>query len=951
MSKVLLTSDIHLFDYSGRNPSNRFRLYQTRTIAQNIIEVGKNEECDYLVLAGDIVERPIMPGYIQLEVKRFLDAVSSNFKNVFLIWGQHDRSSRSNDALLEDSVISVMMPPNCQYMDRQIINLEGNRIGFASWVPKFDLGSWIDEPVDILISHATINYDENNTAFQSQELDLSKFKIAFLGDIHKAVSRNFSVPGSNEVRTLVSIGVPVRNKMGDSEDSTGVVLDLQTHKWDWVCLDPHNLLLRYTYTNDLDKEGYDPATNTWSVYKPDNVFSQGNNNIKVDTWSEIEALVEDAVVKSGLQEIHTEVLKNIGTSEDFTEFNFVIKSLHLENWRSIENATIKFNKGDKIYLAGANGSGKSSLLSGLKYAFMDVSTTQGLLSLKPFIQHGKSYCLTEVEFSFQGNEYRLRRGTNSKDNALWINGEEQKYNSKRAFEEDVRNRFKFIEFLSESMLFDADHHRFIGMLTPERKTQVMSRYLKLDRIDILHNTSQLMLDEVKKERSGWTSKINETQKLLSYIQDKLNLIIIPELSRQQLESLKQEGMELQRKNKLWNEYQNKSANLQGKIQTYTSTIQSLQEKQAGFRSQAIIDSEISSINQEIQNLNARLVDLGNIRVNLEYKTRELGNLKTQGNNYWLEAKELGVGKRCSTCGQVIQNTVDMEAHRQELLRKVEEMKPQVQALQQEVNELTYLMNNSSQEYDQTNSRIRELNSEVSKRMAEKSLISSTQRDIQTYNQLLLNAQSELSSLGVVERIDLPSDFLDRMSAIESGIGSWIQYESGKLDLEIKTKELTNLTAEVEKMDQYLAALEAYSRLTGPVGIIYEEIINKLKDAFSDNNVAYKVVRSGKGAREHLDLLPVFKKGKEEIEYSFCSSGEKTLLDIHLLDKLISSAGLLVLDETLKNLDPERLSEIAGLLKDFDVNLLILTSHSESINGFYNRVINLSINSEGLTEIN
>ncbi len=92
MSKILLTSDIHLFDYTGRNPSNRFRLYQSRIISQNIIEVGKQEGCDYLVLAGDIVERPIMPGYIQLEVKKFLDAVCANFKNVFIIWGQHDLS-------------------------------------------------------------------------------------------------------------------------------------------------------------------------------------------------------------------------------------------------------------------------------------------------------------------------------------------------------------------------------------------------------------------------------------------------------------------------------------------------------------------------------------------------------------------------------------------------------------------------------------------------------------------------------------------------------------------------------------------------------------------------------------------------------------------------------------------------------------------------------------------
>ena len=96
---------------------------------------------------------------------------------------------------------------------------------------------------------------------------------------------------------------------------------------------------------------------------------------------------------------------------------------------------------------------------------------------------------------------------------------------------------------------------------------------------------------------------------------------------------------------------------------------------------------------------------------------------------------------------------------------------------------------------------------------------------------------------------------------------------------------------------------------------------------------------------------MFKKGKEDIEYFSCSSGERTLLDIHLLDKLITSAGILVLDETLKNLDPERLELVLDIIKNMNVGVLILTSHSEGISNFYNKTISLSINDKGLTEIN
>lgn len=941
MSKILAVADIHINDYSSRNPSNKFRLYQgSRTVAQNIIDVGKKEGCDYIVFCGDLVEKSVIRPYIQAEVKLFLDTVMSNFKSGMIIWGNHDLDSKSVNQTIDDAVLGVMLPSNLHYAHQSIIDFEGNKIGFCNWMPKFDL-SWIPSKVDILFTHATICYDPNGGVYESQELDESKFDVAFCGDIHRRA----------QLGKYVSIGCAQRCKLGDSPEASGIVLDCSTKKWDWVNLNPNDNLLKFDITDDLEKEGYDDTNNTWYVYKSDaGIFGSSGPNVKIDTWTEIETLITEAVIKSGLQSIHTEVLNNINNiDESEVDFSFELKKLHCENWRSITDATIDFRRGDKIYLSGANGSGKSSLLSALKYAFMDCSSTQGLVSLKPFIQYGKPHCMTEVEFSFQGSEYKLRRGT--KEWGLWINGEEQKYNNKRAFEEDVRNRFKFIEYLNDALLFDSEHHRFIGGISGERKTEIMSKFLKLDRIDVLNHTSQIMLDNVKKERLSWTGKINELEKIIGYIQEKLNLITLPELTRQQLEDLKREGLEIQRKNKLWTEYLTKTATLQGKIQTYNNTLYDLREKQKTFRDPSLIDQEINSINAEIQRLNGRLVDLGNIRVNLDYKNREYETLRSEGNNAWIEAQNLGLGRRCNVCGQEIKTTEAMETHRQELLKKVNDLKPRIKALQDEIKELTYLRDNSSQEYDNINLEIRRLNSEVSNRMTEKSIIANTQKDILNYTRLLDSVQSELNSLGVVEKVELPSDFMEKMSGLESGINSWIQYETGKKDLDLKLLELSKLTEEVGKIDLYIQALDAYNKLTGPIGVIYEAIINKLKDSFSDNNVTYTVVRVGKGNREHLSLIPMFKKGKEDIEYFSCSSGERTLLDIHLLDKLITSAGILVLDETLKNLDPERLELVLDIIKNMNVGVLILTSHSEGISNFYNKTISLSINDKGLTEIN
>lgn len=127
-------------------------------------------------------------------------------------------------------------------------------------------------------------------------------------------------------------------------------------------------------------------------------------------------------------------------------------------------------------------------------------------------------------------------------------------------------------------------------------------------------------------------------------------------------------------------------------------------------------------------------------------------------------------------------------------------------------------------------------------------------------------------------------------------------------------------------------------------------MNKLAKSYSDNMVEYVVIRSKRGNKEHLGLVPTLKKGKEKIPYDMCSSGEKTILDIHMLEKLIPNSGLLILDEFLKNLDSEKTDIVCEILKNMRINTLILTSHATDLTTFYDRTISLSLNDQGLTEI-
>jgi len=938
MSKILTVADIHIHDYPNRNPSNNYRLYQgSKTVAENIIEAAKQYGCEYIVLAGDIVEKSIVRPYVQAEVKNFLDTIMANFKEGYIIYGNHDADNKSSDQTIADAFLGVMLPPNLHYMHQKTIAIDGTLIGFSNWQPDFDL-SWIQNKVDVLFTHARICYATDSDGmglFESQELNEDKFDLAICGDIHRMA----------QTGKYVSIGPSQKCKMGDSDSASAVVFDCTTKKWEWINLDPKNKLMKFEYTPDLDLEGWVEEKNTWLVYKQDNSELLGvNQNIKLSAWEEIGTLINDAIVKSGLQNVHAEILKNIKNADQGeVDFNFTLLKFHCENWRSIDEVTMDFKDGDKILIQGSNGSGKSSILSAIKYAFVDVADTIGLTSLKPFVQFGTKDCLTEVEFLYQGNICKIQRGT--KSYGLWINGEPQKYSEKRLFEKDVRDRFPFIKYM-DAFFFDSTHNEFIGSLSPERLTEITSKFLKLDRIDTYNETARILSEQLRKDVQGWQAKAKETEKLLTYIDEKLAVIQVPNSKKEDLEKQKQEGLELQRKNNEWNKYASYTALLQAQITQLLNNLDENNKKFATLREPTQVNSEITNLQEQIKNHQSKLVELGNIRVNLNFKQQELERLKTEGNNAWIEAQSIGVGKVCSHCGQVIKTSETMEAHKTELLNKVEELKPKINELKQEIQNLEYLKNNSDQEYQNINLEITKLNSEITKRMSEIQEYNLVSSNIQKDNNSLLTTQNTLNSLGVVEKVELPDNFMNMMSEIESGILAWNMYESNINDKIQKQNEFNQYISEYNRLNSCLSELDAYIKLTGLTGIIYEEIMNKLKVQFSDNLVNYTVERRGKGNKEHLSLIPQYINNGNYTDYSAASSGQKTLLDLHYLSKIVSRLGLLILDEHLKHLDSSNADIAVEMLKDMNIGCLLLTSHMDSLSAFNNKTCKLSLNNSG-----
>lgn len=936
MSKILAVADIHIHDYPNRNPYSDYRLLQDRVVAKNIIEVGKANGCDTIVFAGDIIEKSLIRSYIQAEVKDFLFEVMSNFTRGYIIWGNHDLDSKSADQNINDSVLGVILPSNLYYAHQKTLKIDNTLIGFSNWQPTFDL-SWISGKVDVLFTHARICYSSSGgDIFQSQILDESKFDLAICGDIHK--------PGT--IGKYVSVGIPQRCKLGDSEEMTGVILDCETKQWNYVNLNPHDNLMKFKYTTVENQDGWNDSDKTWYIYRKSDVLST-QNNVVLPAWEEIENLVDQTIINAGLQGTHQEIIKNIkDINAGEVDFNFSLMSLHCKNWRSIDDVTVYFNEGDKILIQGSNGSGKSSLLSALKYAFIDVKGS-GFRSLDSFIQFGSKDCLTEVEFMYQNNKYKLTRGTSTW--GLEMNDKPFKYGNKSNFEADIRLRFPFIEYM-DLFFLGSDHNQLIGGMTDERRNLIISKFLKLDKIDTLHNTAEILYDQFRKTNDNWKKKYDEAKKILEVSRGKLESITVPTISKDILEARKQEGLEIQRRNAEWNRYLANSAKYQAAVELSKSRLQELESEKSNLRSTEVINQEIFQITEEIKIHNSEITDLGSIHIAAESLSKEIENLRSEGNNAWRELQNLGIGKICEHCGQPIQNTEVLNRHKSELEGKISDIKVKLEDLQNRLHDTLLQQEQAKIRLSELERIVSNLNIESGKRMSELNRHSQILEEISKESAKLSQATEELNSLGFPEKVELPENFMEIMESINNQINTWNLWESLMSDHKSYEAELNNCEAELNNLAAILGSLNSYMSLTGPTGQIYYEIFNKLAAKFSDNLVTYSVVKFERNRKDHLDLISQFNNNGHLVEYPGCSSGQKTILDIHFMQKIINRIGLVVMDEFLKHLDSDNHDLCIEMLSGMNIGCLMLSSHMETIAAFNNKTCRLSLESSGLTKI-
>lgn len=926
MGKKLIFSDVHIYNYSNYNLSNKFRLYQNRKVAELLAKAGFENGCDGFFIAGDLIEKPTLVSRILSETKKFMEYLCKAFPGYnYFITGQHDMDTKDNNQSEEDSVLPLISPSNLVYSDKKIFNIDGRSVAFMNWRPDQDL-SWIEGQVDLFIGHATIALP--NSLYKGQSIDTSKFKLGIFGDIH----RHFSFGN------IVMCGTPVQNKMGDQLESTAIVWDPSDNSWEVINIDPEDELFKMKYTSDKSMEGF--IDNYYYVYKPSSKVTDSGEVISIPQWEEVNDLVEKIIQENNLIDIHSKVLSECKYNEE-VDFNFQLTKLRLKDFRSIDSMELDFTKGDKIRISGGNGNGKSSLILGLKYALIENR------SLKDYVRFDQPSCECEVEFIYQGIKFKLLRGT--KVWGLWINGDKQPYNNKREFEDDCHKRFPFIDYM-DIYFFTSGQSSILGSMAPERKSEIISKLFKLDKIDSYNSTALLMYDRIKVLISSTSERINKLKEVVNYIHSKADNIELPELSKIDLTSRRKNLYDIRDSYNRYLINKNEISKLEGLIQSNELLVNKLYESVITPEYELELRGELTDLNNDISKYE---YDLNNNYINV-HRRNELNNrivsINEQGNSIYNKLTQLRLSDRkiCPECGSEISDG-KAEILINDLTEKMNQLINERDKLSEEWNSISVIDENDEIRYNSELTKMKSRVSEIG------NILITSSNNLSKVNELVDLTDKYRSQLSILlnscnsEITELPENINEDIDSYSLGISIWDNHEKNIKDLEEKENLLNQYIEELRTISENNSDFEKYIKLTGSTGDIYKEIMTQLSREFSDDIIRYEVNQYKYRNKDHLDLDIQYKVKGRWVGYSSLSSGQQTMADFNFLSRICTGLGILVCDETLKHLSEESTEYVLGLIGNMNVNNVLLSSHMINVN-FHNREVELELDENGITKI-
>ena len=230
----------------------------------------------------------------------------------------------------------------------------------------------------------------------------------------------------------------------------------------------------------------------------------------------------------------------------------------------------------------------------------------------------------------------------------------------------------------------------------------------------------------------------------------------------------------------------------------------------------------------------------------------------------------------------------------------------------------------------------------------------------TEKQNILNEQNtikeQLIVLGKNDIIELPlrdsGDLLLKQQEINTQLYPLLDKkakidlaEQNKLKLEQHTELLKQLNESLVESKLKYEQLEKYLQLYAPTGSIVKSVFLTVAELLTEDKFVVRTVKTLKNGDTRIDFDVDYKVGNLLIPYQNLSGGQKVIVDIFFISKLFKMSGqvgLLMLDETLKDLDVDNLERAVRILREAPISTILLVTHVESFN-FYDLKYNVEYN--------
>jgi exonuclease SbcC len=666
-----------------------------------------------------------------------------------------------------------------------------------------------------------------------------------------------------------------------------------------------------------------------------------------------------------------------------------LKKITLNNIRSYENQEIEFCSGSTL-LTGDIGSGKTSILLGIEFAFFGLQPGQKASSI---LRNGTDNGGVIIEFNIGENkiiiERRLKKSkTITQDYcSISINGEKKEIsvmelknkilellNYPREFSKKQNILYKFTVYTPQEEM------KQIILQDPQTRINTIRHVFGIDKYKKILENISIVISKVREEKrikEGITKNFeNEQMNILSKEQElesksKELLILEKELQlkqqkRKKIQGEKQEiSIKIQERDKLLQEIEksnlmvsNKKDNLlinQKRIEQLDSQIKELGGLNKNITDIQQIQEDINLIKSQKEKLNQKYMEVNSLMNSIDLKISENEKL----------TKKLSNLEICPTCLQNVdaiyranvlnkfhndisknnKTLEELELNKKDLILKIEKNKGDLDLKEKELGELNILkfkIQNSKEKQIQIK-EIQNTNELLCK-------------DIEILNKHRMDLKNSILDLNKFELIfNEKTKELDEAQRQERLYD--IKFAQLKKEIEVFSMQIRELKERIKKVKQikeklvYLSGLENWlsKKFSTLISLVEKNVMNKLKFEFANlfSKWFSMLVSDSFNAKINNDFTPVIEYQDYEIDYSHLSGGERTAVALAYrlaLNQIINSIlskiktkNLIILDEPTDGFSEKQLDKIRDVLKELNAEQLIVVSHEQKIEGFVENV--------------